>query len=172
MGSLLNLTTDNLWDELGGELSESAGASLTLDNLGHLLADSPDLGRSSVCGLLDLVRSALGESDGEEAEEVVVGGLDGDVGLDQGLPLSDKRSELVGCEVETVEVGQAVLSLNLIDTELNLAESVVLILLQIGQRDLEDSSLQCVVGVLETGSSVDEGLSDTVKIIRYNSKDR
>lgn len=95
MGCLLNLTTDNLWDELGGELSESASAGLTLNDLGHLLADGSDLGRSSVCGLLDLVRSALGECNSEEAEEVVVGGLDGDVGLDQGLPLADKRSELV-----------------------------------------------------------------------------
>lgn len=95
MGCLLNLTTDNLWDELGGELSEGASAGLTLNNLGHLLADGSDLGRSSVCGLLDLVRSALGESNGEETEEVVVGSLDGDVGLDQGLPLSDERSELV-----------------------------------------------------------------------------
>lgn len=71
-----------------------------------------------------------------------------------------------------MEVGQAVLSLNLIDTELNLAESVVLILLQIGQGNLDDSSLQRVVGVLETGGSVDKGLSDTVEIIRWNSKNK
>jgi hypothetical protein len=60
-----------------------------------------------------------------------------------------------------MEVGQAVLALNLIDPESDLAERVVLILLQIGQGDLEYSALQCIVGVLETGGSVDEGLSDT-----------
>ena len=65
-----------------------------------------------------------------------------------------------------MKVGQAVLSLNLIDTELNLAESVVLIFLQVGQRNLEDSSLQCVVGILETGSSVDEGLSNISDVER------
>lgn len=65
-----------------------------------------------------------------------------------------------------MEVGQAVLSLDLIDTELNLAESVVLILLQIGQRNLDNSSLQSIVGVLETGSPVDESLSDTICSIR------
>jgi len=61
-----------------------------------------------------------------------------------------------------VEVGQAVLSLDLIDTELDLSESVVLILLQIRQRNLENPSFQSIVGVLNTGGPVDESLSDTV----------
>ena len=60
-----------------------------------------------------------------------------------------------------MEVGQAVLALDLIDTELDLAEGVVLILLEIGERDLEDAALQSVVGVLETGGAVDQGLADT-----------
>lgn len=84
-----------------------------------------------VCGLLNLVGSALGESNCEESEEVVIGRLDCDVCLNQGLPLSDQGAKLVRCEVETVEVGQAVLSLHLIDSELNLSERMVLILLQI-----------------------------------------
>jgi hypothetical protein len=163
---LLDLATNDLGDELGGELCKGAAGSFTLDDLGHLLSDSPNLRRGSVCGLLDLVWSALGERNGEQAEEVVISGLDSDIGLDQALPLSDKGSELVGCEVETVEVGQAVLSLDLVDTELNLSESVVLILLQVGQRHLEDSALQCVVCVLETGGSVDKGLSNTAKKVR------
>jgi len=163
LGSLLNLAANNLWDELGGELGKGAGGGLALDDLGHLLADGADLGRSSVGGLLDLVWAALGESNGEEAEEVVIGGLDGDVGLDQGLPLANKGSELVGGKVETVEVGQAVLALDLVDTELNLAESVVLILLEIGERDLDDAALQGVVGVLETSGPVDKSLADTAE---------
>jgi hypothetical protein len=119
------------------------------------------LRRSSISGLLNLVWAALGESDGEDAEEVIIGGLDGDVGLDQGLPLADKGSELVGGEVKTVEVGQAVLALNLINTELDLAERVVLILLEISQRNLEDATLECVVRVLQTGGPVDKSLADT-----------
>lgn len=59
-----------------------------------------------------------------------------------------------------MEVGQAVLSLDLIDTELDLSERVVLILLEIGQGNLENSSLQSIVCVLETGGSVDESLTD------------
>jgi hypothetical protein len=163
---LLDLATDDLGDELGCECGQGAAGSLALNDLNHLLADGSDLGRGSICGLLDLVLAALGESNTEETEEVVIGGLDGDVGLDQGLPFADERSELVGCEVETVKVGQAVLSLNLVDSELNLSESVVLILLQICQRNLEDSTLQCIVGVLETGGSVDESLADTVISVR------
>lgn len=161
LGSLLDLAANNLGDELGCELGKGAAGGFALDDLGHLSADGSDLRRGGVCGLLDLVGATLGEGDGEQAEEVVIGGLDGDVGLDEGLPFADQRSQLVGCEVETVEVGQAVLSLYLVDTELDLAESVVLILLEIGQGDLEDAALQGVVGVLETGGSVDEGLSNT-----------
>jgi hypothetical protein len=161
LGGLLDLAADDLGDQLLGELSQGAGASLTLHDLGHLLTDSTDLRRRGVGGLLDLVRPALGETNGEEAEEVVVGGLDNDVGLDERLPLADERAELVRGEVETVEVGQAVLALDLVDAELDLAERVVLILLEIGERDFEYPSLEGVVGVLQTGGAVDEGLADT-----------
>jgi hypothetical protein len=39
---------------------------------------------------------------------------------------------------------------------------VVLILLEIGERDLEDAALEGVVGVLQTGGAVDERLADTM----------
>jgi hypothetical protein len=161
LGSLLNLTTDNFGDELGCELCEGAAGSFALNDLGHLLSDSPNLRGGGIRGLLDLVGSALGECNSEQAEEVVICGLDCDIGLNQGLPLSDERSEFVGCEVKTVEVGQAVLSLNLIDSEFDLSERVVLILLEIRQRNLEDSALQCIICVLETSGSVDESLANT-----------
>lgn len=161
LGGLLNLTSDNLRDKLVGQGLESTAAGLTGDDLSHLLADGTDLGRGSVGGLLDLVGSALGEGNDKEAEEIVVGGLDSDVALDQGLPLADKRPQLVGGEVEAVEVGQAVLALDLVNSELDLAERVVLILLQVGQGNLHDTALQRVVGVLETGGPVDQSLTDT-----------
>jgi len=163
LGGLLDVTTDDLGDQLLGELGEGARAGVTGHDLDHLLADRPDLRRSGVCGLLDLVWSSLGETNGEEAEEVVVGGLDNDVGLDEGLPLADERAELVGGEVEAVEVGQAVLALDLVDAELDLAEGMVLVLLEIGERDLEYPALEGVVCVLQTGGAVDEGLADTAR---------
>lgn len=116
LGGLLNLATDDLGNQLGGELCEGAARGFANDDLGHLLADSSNLRRGSVGGLLDLVGSALGEGDGEETEEVIVGGLDCDIGLKQGLPLANERAELVGCKVEAVEVGQAVLALDLVDS--------------------------------------------------------
>jgi hypothetical protein len=115
---------------------------------------------SGIGSLLDLVWPSLGECNCEKAEEIFIGGLNNDVGLDEGLPLADERAQLVGGEVEAVEVGQAVLALNLVDSELDLAESVVLILLQIGERDFKYPALEGVVCVLETGGAVDEGLAD------------
>lgn len=41
---LLDLAADNLGDQLGGELLQSAGGSLALDDLDHLLSDSANLG--------------------------------------------------------------------------------------------------------------------------------
>ena len=161
LGRLLNLAADDLGDELGGELGEGAAGRLALDDVGHLAPDSPDLRRRRVRCLLDLIGSPLGEGNGEETNEVVIGGLDGDVGLNQGLPLAHKRSQLVGGEIEPVEVGEAVLALHLIHAKADLAERVVLILLQIGQRDLDDAALEGVVRVLQTGGTVDESLADT-----------
>ena len=136
-------------------MGEGARGSLAGDDVGHLLANCPNLRRSGVGRLLDLVGTALSESDGEEADQVVVGSLDGDVGLNQRLPLADKRAKLVGSEVETVEVCQAVLALNLVDTKANLAERMILILLEIGQGHFDDAALEGVVCVLETRCAVD-----------------
>jgi hypothetical protein len=41
---------------------------------------------------------------------------------------------------------------------------MVLVLLEIGQGDLDNSALEGVVGVLQTGGAVDEGLTDTIII--------
>jgi len=132
LGSLLDISSDSLWDQLGGQLTQSAVASLPRHDVHHLLPDRPNLRALRVRGLLDLIRSAFGETDGEQSEQVIVGGLDGDVGLNEGLPFTDEGAKFVGGEVKAVEVGQAVFALNLIDTELDLAEGVFFIFLQIG----------------------------------------
>ena len=148
-----------------GELGQGAASGLALDDLGHLLADGADLGRASVGSLLNLVGATLGEGNGEQTDEVVVSGLHGDVSLNERLPLADEGAQLVGGEVQAVEVGQAVLALDLIDAELDLAEGVVLIVLQVSEGDLEDTALERVVGVLQTAGTVDEGLADTLDIV-------
>jgi hypothetical protein len=174
LGSLLDLSANDLGNELVNELLEIARGSLALDDLEHLRTDLTDLSRLGVGGLLNLVGSALGETNGEETDEVAIGGLDVRVGLDtklrnrsselvfsfrchsfeesvsdlQGLPLANERTKLVRSEVHTVEVGKTVLALNLIDAKLDLSESVLVVLVEIGERKFEDSSLEGVVGVL------------------------
>lgn len=130
---LLDFPSDGLGHELLHQLLQVAAGGLTGHDLEHLLAQFPDLRGLGIGGLLHLRRAALGEADGEEAEEVAVSGLDVDVGLDEGLPLADEGTEFVGGEVHAVEVGEAVLALDLVDAELDLAEALLLILVEIGQ---------------------------------------
>ena len=85
------------------------------------------------------------------------------------MPLADEGAELVGGEVETVEVGQAVLALDLVDAELDLAESVVLVLLEVREGNLEYPALQRIVCVLETRGAVDEGLADAAETNSVNN---
>lgn len=46
---------------------------------------------------------------------------------------------------------------------------MVLILLEIGEGSLEDAALERVVGVLQTGGAVDEGLADTERVLVWYS---
>ena len=47
-----------------------------------------------------------------------------------------------------MKVGEAVLALDLVYSQLNLAEGMILVLLQIGQRNLDDPALEGIVCVL------------------------
>ena len=47
---------------------------------------------------------------------------------------------------------------------------MVLVLLEIRQRNLKDSALQSIVCVLETGSSVDQSLSDAICLLDDSSR--
>jgi hypothetical protein len=161
LARLLNLPANNLRNQLRRQLRQRAAARLPLHNLRHLLPDLPNLRAGRICGLLDLVRPALCEGNAEESEQVVVGRLDHHVRLNQRLPLADQRAQLVRCEVEAVEVGEAVLALHFVDAELNFAEGVVFVFLEVGEGDFEDAALESIVGVLETGRSVYEGFADT-----------
>lgn len=46
-----------------------------------------------------------------------------------------------------MEVGQAVLALNLVNAQLNFSERLFLILVEIGEGDFDNTALQRVVGV-------------------------
>jgi len=93
---------------------------------GHSAEFFKDNGRNNllalgVAALLGL-QLLLSEADAEEPQEVSVGGLDVGVSLDEGLPLLHHRPELVRGQVHSVEVGQAVLALDILAQELELLE--------------------------------------------------
>jgi hypothetical protein len=159
LGSLLNLSTDAFGNELLDQFLQFTLA-FPLHDFHHLGSDLSDLSRLGVRSLLDLLTVLSGEGDGEQSDEVTVAGSDIQVGLDQGLPLSDQRSELVGGQGHAVERGQAVLALDVFDSQLDLSEALVFVLVQVSQGHLNDSALQGVVGILETLRSVDQGLTD------------
>jgi hypothetical protein len=159
LGGLLNLSANALGHELLDQILQFTLA-LPLHDLHHLGSDLSDLSRLGVGSLLDLLTVLSGEGDGEQSDEVAVGSSNIQVGLDQRLPLSDQGSELVGSQRHAVERGQAVLALDVLDPQLDLSEALVLILVQVAQRKLDDSALEGVVGVLETLRSVDQGLTD------------
>ena len=166
---LLDLAANDLGNQLAGQLRQCDRGRLALDDLGHFLADGADLGGRGVRRLLDLVGPSLGKRNRKEAQQVVVRRLDRDVRFDQGLPFSHQASQLVRGEVQAVEVCQAVFSLHLVDAQLDLAEGVVLVVLQVRERDFEDTAFEGVVGGFEAGGAVDEGFADTVGKIRVRS---
>lgn len=61
-----------------------------------------------------------------------------------------------------MEVGEAVLALDFVDSQLDLAERVVLVFLEVSKGDLKDPTFESFIGVLETSGTIDESLSDTI----------
>ena len=59
-----------------------------------------------------------------------------------------------------MEVGQAVLALDLVDSQLDLSECVVFVVLKVGEGDFEDTAFESIIGVFETGCAVDKSLAD------------
>lgn len=165
MASLLDLSSNDLRNQLAGQLAECAACRLPLNNLSHLLSDRSDLRAGSVCGLLDLVRSSLGERNGEESEKVIICGLNCDVGFDESLPLANEGAKFIGGEIKAMEVSQAVLALNFIHAELDLPEGVVFVGLKVGERNFEDTTFEGVVGVFDTSCAVHEGFADTGTLV-------
>lgn len=131
LGSVFNFLVDNFWDQLGGQLSQSGVLDFSGQDFRDNLSDSSNVRGLSVRGLLDLVSLSSGEGNGEDSQNVVVSSLDSNVSFNQSLPLSDHRSQFVGGEIQTVEVGQQVLTLNFINSQLDLSEGVVFRALQV-----------------------------------------
>lgn len=80
--------------------------------------------------------------------------------LNERLPLFDERAQLIGGEIHAVEVGETCFASHFLDLQLDLSESVLHVVVEVGQIDLEDSVFEEVLSVLETLCAVDESLSD------------
>ncbi len=111
-----------------------------------IILSQPHLVCLCIAGLGNLLRLLCGEADAEEPEQVSVSGLDISIGLNERLPLLDHGAQLVCCQVHAIEVGEAVLALHLLADESELLEATlgILLVLQISQGDLVDTTLQAI----------------------------
>jgi hypothetical protein len=123
LGSLFNLTTNALGDELRDKLLQVTTLSLTTHNFNHLGANLSDLGRLGVCRLFDLVECTSSKANSEQSEEVAVGGSDVDRSLDKTLPFADDGAEFVSSEVHAEERGEAVLALSVVSSKFGVTRS-------------------------------------------------
>jgi ethanolamine utilization microcompartment shell protein EutS len=157
------LTLDLLSGGSGNKsLNESLKVSLSGQGghgVDHLGADGADLGRLGVTGLLELILLLLGEGDAEHADDVTIGGTSINIGLNDRLLLLDEGAKLITGHVHAVEVEETVVSLNILDTELDLAVSHGLVVVEVGKGELDNTSLQSIGSNLGTLGLGDDGLS-------------
>jgi len=159
---LLDLLADVLGAELlGDELVQLDACSLCSGDLDHLATNSLHLLALSVRGLLQLILTTLSEANDEETDDITIGSLNIGVGLDQRLPLANQRSELIRSDIHAVEVGQTVLTLDLLNAKLELAEGVLLgVWLQIAKRGLEHTAQETIASLTLADSLGDNGLAE------------
>ena len=155
MACLLNISGNGIWDKFVNNFLQVSAAHFSLDDVSHLLPDVLDLSALGVAGLLLTVLLLQSESDAEETEHVSVTGLDVNVALNQSLPFLDHGPQLVSGQVHAMEGGQAVLSLNILNNELELSirSLSVIFILEISKGNLENSSLQSLRGNFGSSSS-------------------
>lgn len=125
----------------------------------HLSADLLHLGGLGVASLLQLIVLLLGESNAEHADNVSVGGTAVDVGLDDGLLLLDEGAKLVAGHIHAVEVEEAVVSLDILDAQLDLTVGHGFVVVEVGQRKLNNTTLEVIRGDLGTLGLRDDGLT-------------
>ena len=144
---------DLLGDLVGNELLEEFLEGVLLDlshhDFHHLGTELMSVGSLGVAGSLDLVLVSSGEGNGEASDKVAIGGLTLNEGLDDGVPLLDKRGELVLGDVHTVEVGEAIEALDFLNLDLDLSPGrLVSVVVELTEGDGEDTAAEGVSGDL------------------------
>jgi hypothetical protein len=145
LACLNDVLADRLWDKLADDFLEVTLGALN-DDFAHLLADGTDLSSLCVARLFGLVLPLHGESDNEDAEGVAIRGADVNVALNKGLPLLDEGAQFVAGHFHAVEVADAVVALDIVAAQLDLAEGLVLVVVKISKGRFEDAALQLVGG--------------------------
>ncbi len=145
LAGLQHLLADELRDELLDEVLEVAGGGLG-DDGGHLGADGLLLGGHAVRGLAELVGAASRESEDEHAELVAVGGAHIHGGLDESRPLLNKGAKAVHSDVHAVEVGEANLALSVLNAKADLAETLVLVLVEVSEIGINHAVAETISG--------------------------
>ncbi len=106
-----------------------------------------------------LLPKFLSEGNTEQPHNVTVRGPAVDVGLDDGPSLLDEAAHLVPGHVHAVEVGEAVVALDVLDAELDFTEGEFLVVLEVGEGYLDYAALEAVGGDLGTGGFGDNGFA-------------
>jgi len=146
------LISDGFGDDIGQDLFEEVLEGVRLGFLEHdfhhLLANSLDLRSLGVASCLNLTVLAAGEGNGEKSDKVSVGGLGLNEALDKGVPLLDEGAHLVTGDSKTVEVGEALVSLDFLNLELDNSpgEILLVVLGQVSVADAENATSQGVSG--------------------------
>mmetsp|Transcript_4555 Transcript_4555/g.6925 ORF Transcript_4555/g.6925 Transcript_4555/m.6925 type:complete len:208 (+) Transcript_4555:159-782(+) len=162
VGRLFNILSTVSTDEGIDESLEISFISKLGHVFYHLCSDSTNLSRLGVTSLLDLLTVLGGEGNAEHSNNVSVGSFNINIGFDDGLTLLDETADLVPGHIHTVEVGETVVSLNVLDTELDLTVTNIIVVLEIGEGDLDNTSLKSVRGNLLTGGFGDDSLSEVL----------
>ena len=117
------------------------------------------MGRLGVARGLDLVFLRSGESNAKQADNVSIGSSAINGTFNDRLLFADKRAELVASHVHTVEVGETVVALNILNTKLDLSVGLRLVLLEVRERNFNHTSLEVFRGNLGSLCLGNESLS-------------
>jgi len=103
------------------------------------------LRRQSIVSLSDLVGRLSGESNDENSQDISVGSSDVLDGFNESFSFLDERAELVLGHVDSVEAGEGLSTLGLVDDELDFSPVVtILIGSKIGLHLTDDSASNAV----------------------------
>ena len=114
---------------------------LGLHNFHHLLSDKLLVGCFGVAGGFNLFVCLLCEGNAEHSKDVTIVRFSLDKSLNQRLPFLDHRASFVSGDIHSVEVREAVISLDFINLELELSKVLIFrFFVAVGKTNIEDTS--------------------------------